>query len=564
MTDNQQNEKPCLVQTEQGFSVIYKNRSLYSKYNPASAVLRTVQSLNVLNQTLVLCYSPVLGYGLKELLQKAENGSFVLLVENDPVLYEFSKPYINQILEPFNAAHKEQKAFYCFVQNEKSLFELFTDRKIPDFSSFRRCLPVELSGGAKLNLAFYQNLTALCDDAVNRFWRNRITLVKMGRLYARNLLKNLSKVPFSSPLAAKSVNCPILVCASGPSLDFIIERIKSAAEFFYIIAVDNAFLPLLKNGIIPDAVIAVESQIANEKAFLGTAQSGIKIIGDLTSRPHILSITGGSVSFFLSEYENCRYIKRIISQELFPFPVIKPLGSVGLSAVEIALTLRASPALPVFFAGLDFSYTPNKSHCRESVFHRNKLNGHNRLNPIENSPHCFGPNSFYIEGKNGVFITEPALASYGQTFAQRYSRVQNLYDVSPVGMDTNCAKCSVEQMAEYGRLFAAENPLIPEENLKTRNSESVQNEELFEKIKCFYIEEIERLEELKQLLINGGDPGRMLALIEEREYLFLHFADGYKPVTADNTSMLKRIRSEIDFFIKDLTIALKNMTSARL
>lgn len=560
MTDNQQNEKPCLVQTEQGFSVIYKNRSLYSKYNPASAALRTVQSLNILSQTLVICYSPVLGYGLQELVQKTENSSFILLIENDPVLFEFSKPYIEEILAPYNAAQKEQKAFYCFVQNDKNLFELFANKTIPDFSNFRRCLPVELSGGAKLNQPFYQNLTALCDDAVNRFWRNRITLVKMGRLYARNLLKNLSKVPFSSPLAAKSISRPILVCASGPSIDYIIEQIKGAAEFFYIIAVDNAFLPLLKNGIIPDAVIAVESQLANEKAFLGTAQSGIKIIGDLTSRPHILSIPGGSFSFFLSEYENCRYIKRIISQELFPFPVIKPLGSVGLSAVEIALILRASPALPVFFAGLDFSYTPNKSHCKESVFHRNKLNGHNRLNPIENSPHCFGANSFYIQGKNGVFITEPALASYGQTFAQRYSKVQNLFDVSPVGMDTNCAKCSVEQMAEYGKLFAAENPQLQAENLQSRiAAKNIPDKELFDRIKRFYIEEIERLEELRQLLINGGDTNRMLTLIEEREYLFLHFADGYKPVTAGNTSMLKRIRSEIDFFIKDLTLALKNM-----
>ena len=582
MIDNKQNEKPCLVKTEQGFSVMYKNRSLYSKYKPDSAILRMIESLNILEQTLILCFSPVLGYGLEELLKKLPNNCFILLIEKDFNLYEFSLSYIEKILknnENLNNSNS-QKIFYAFVENEKTFFNLFINKQIPPFSNFKRCQTIEFSGGAKLEQDFYKNITSLCDDAISRFWKNRITLVKMGRLYARNLLKNLSKLPFSTPLIEKSINRPILVCASGPSLDLIIEKIKNCAEFFFIIAVDNAFLPLLKNGIIPDSVIAVESQLANEKAFLGTAKSGINLIADLTSRPHILSILGGQVSFFLSEYENCRYINRIINAGIFPFLKIMPLGSVGLSAVEIALNLRCNASLPIFFAGLDFCYTPNKSHCKESVFHRNKLNCHNRLNPVENSCQCFGANNFYIQGKNGIFITEPALNSYGETFKMRYSKVPNLFDISPIGMDTNCSTCTVEQMAEYGKIFAQQVPVEMQkmqttqiekiENAKgtknfqknestQKNQNAIKNYELFNKIKRYYIEEIEQLEELKQLLINGGNENRILNLIEEREYLYLHFADAYNPITIENTSMLKRIRSEIDFFLKDLKIALKNM-----
>ena len=62
--------KPCLVETRQGLSVLYENRFLYSKYNPAASIERLVETLELKNDTLVLCFSPILGYGIKKLAEK--------------------------------------------------------------------------------------------------------------------------------------------------------------------------------------------------------------------------------------------------------------------------------------------------------------------------------------------------------------------------------------------------------------------------------------------------------------------------------------------------------------
>ena len=81
--------KPCLVQTAQGFTVSYKEKLLYSKYNPSKAILQSIQKLEILPQTVILCVSPVLPYGLKELNQKLPQDSVMLACEYDSKLYDF-------------------------------------------------------------------------------------------------------------------------------------------------------------------------------------------------------------------------------------------------------------------------------------------------------------------------------------------------------------------------------------------------------------------------------------------------------------------------------------------
>ena len=89
------NQKPCFVQTSQGFSVSYNNQLLYSKYNPSKVIVQTIQNLQILPGTIFLCISPVLGYGLKELLAKLPENCLVFLIEADSALLDFAKSSIN-------------------------------------------------------------------------------------------------------------------------------------------------------------------------------------------------------------------------------------------------------------------------------------------------------------------------------------------------------------------------------------------------------------------------------------------------------------------------------------
>ncbi len=541
MENNINNEEPCLVPASgQGFSVFYHNRYLYSRYNPEAASVRTAESYTVLPQTLVLVFSPLLGYGLKELIERLPQNCSMILIEADEALFKLSNEHVQKLIKD------KPNIFNICIPSGSALFSLFAQKLLPSFANFKRCLPIELSGGAQLYRQFYHSLTALIDNAINQFWRNRITLVKLGRLYARNIFKNLGMVPFSSALKSNSVSKPIVVCGSGLSLESATAFLQRNSDDCFVIAVDNALMPLLSNGIFPDAIIAVESQLAVEKSYIGSAGTKIAMIADLTSRPHVLNMTGGDISFFISEYEQCNYLERI--KNVLGCKVIPPLGSVGLAATEIALMLRKDDNVPIFICGLDFSFKPCKTHCKESPSHRTLLNECSRLSPLLRGDAAFGINSYFFAGKDGKpCITTPSLSNYGRTFAARYGRVPNLFDISSEGMELNLERrdlSSAEEIIQNRSESAASNSSVLQKNAETGRN-----------VKQFLLDELEALEKLKFRMINGTELDEIVPALKEREYLYLHFPDGYKEPSLEK-SFLNRVRAEIDFFIKDIQFAL--------
>ena len=541
MENNINNEEPCLVPASgQGFSVFYHNRYLYSRYNPEAASVRTAESYTVLPQTLVLVFSPLLGYGLKELIERLPQNCSMILIEADEALFKLSNEHVQKLIKD------KPNIYNICIPSGSALFSLFAQKLLPSFSNFKRCLPIELSGGAQLYRQFYHSLTALIDNAINQFWRNRITLVKLGRLYARNIFKNLGMVPFSSALKSNSVSKPIVVCGSGLSLESATAFLQRNSDDCFVIAVDNALMPLLSNGIFPDAIIAVESQLAVEKSYIGSAGTKIAMIADLTSRPHVLNMTGGEISFFISEYEQCNYLERI--KNVLGCKVIPPLGSVGLAATEIALMLRKDDNVPIFICGLDFSFKPCKTHCKESPSHRTLLNECSRLSPLLRGDAAFGINSYFFAGKDGKpCITTPSLSNYGRTFAARYGRVPNLFDISSEGMELNLERrdlSSAEEIIQNRSEGAASNSSVLQKDAETGRN-----------VKQFLLDELEALEKLKFRMVNGSELDEIVPALKEREYLYLHFPDGYKEPSLEK-SFLNRVRAEIDFFIKDIQFAL--------
>ena len=84
------NEKPCLVQAKQGFSVSYKNKFLYSKYNPQSTIEKLISELQIQEDSLIIINSPILFYGIDLLKNKLPNNSVIIAIEHDKKLYDFS------------------------------------------------------------------------------------------------------------------------------------------------------------------------------------------------------------------------------------------------------------------------------------------------------------------------------------------------------------------------------------------------------------------------------------------------------------------------------------------
>ncbi len=330
-----------------GFSVEYRGRALYSRVAPREGPERTVRELEPHPDTLYVVPSPLLGYGIPALLDRIPASSAVLALEADPMLAALSRTGIPPTV----------------LDHPRFLFLPDPARAGPSIHAlgrFRRAVEVRLSGGRSLCPDAYDEALGAVDAELNRYWRNRMTMVRMGRLWARNIVRNLASLPDSGIREPAAWGGPIAVCGAGPSLDAACEWLTRERPRLRILACDTAIGPLVLRGILPDAVVCLEGQIHNLKDFLPAGFAGLPVFTDLSSHPSVLHAVRGPKILTLTRYEELGFLDRL---EALPLPLLRvqPLGSVGVLAVHLARRLTDGP---VFLAGLDFSFPPGSTHAR--------------------------------------------------------------------------------------------------------------------------------------------------------------------------------------------------------
>ena len=540
------NKKPCAVQkieTSQGFSVSYKEHILYSKYNPGKNIITLVEKLQLLPGTIILCCSPLLGYGLAELLQKLPENCLAILCEAEQTLYDFSET---------EGCLKTTDGRVLKIPPEK-LSELPIEiYNLAKCGLYKRVIRLDFSAGIQFNSDFYNKLFSACSDSLMTFWKNRITLTKFGRRYSKNLLKNLHYLAKTKPVTDffGSIDKPIIVFGAGESTQVLLDELKNQARTsdYYILCADTALQPLIKNGIRPDGVFIEEAQSVIMKAFIGTLKASDKtrIFAGLSSLPNLVHKAGvENTSFFFTEYAEGSFFNSL-KQKAFMPPANLPFGSVGLTAVYYALKFRKNEDIPVYVAGLDFSYSIGLTHTKGALAHILRLIQANRIAPPENYAAAYGLGTEKIFGKDGcAVITTPTLKSYAAMFQSYFSGRKNLFDTGKTGIDLGLPKVNIDSLVTDTHCNEGE------------VKEAEDNSNSFEKeISDFLTGERGALEELRNLLTGktGLKGNELLSEIEKlaapREYLYLHFADGCR--FSSSQSFLNRIRTEIDFFLKIL------------
>ena len=563
------NQKPCVVQkieTPQGFSVSYKNHFLYSKYNPSKNIISAIENITILPGTVILCFSPLLGYGLKELQQKLPENCLLFLCEADSALYEFSLK--EGIIESFCKTTDSEKVFFC---PPESLFDLPLNLyELSKCGNYKRVIKLEMSGGVQFNTELYNRLFSASTDSLMTFWKNRITLTRFGRRYSKNLFENLHYFADTKPITDffNSIEKPIVVFGAGESTQAFFDllpslRARSAKQSimsnFYILCADTALQPLLKHGIRPDGVFVEEAQSVIVKAFTGTAKD-IRIFAGLSSIPNLAHHAGTkNVSYFFTEYADGRFFDSLKKQSFMP-PANKPFGSVGLTAVYYALKFRKNEDIPVYVTGLDFSYSTGLTHTKGALAHIQRLIQTNRLLPPQNYTAAFGPGTEKIMSKNGrPVITTPILKNYAAMFKSFFAGEKNLFDAGESGIDLGMPRVNLDCFVtaaprnDVGSCRPDATCHCEDNSHRHCEAEGRGNPQL-KGLNEFLETERQSLEYLRDLLTGKTElrDDELLAEIrkiaEPREYLYLHFADGFKFST--NQSFLNRIRTELDFFLK--------------
>lgn len=556
LNEDSKTDAPCLIECGQGVSVLYKDRYLYSKYAPSKAINNLIENLTISDNSIVLIFSPALWLGIEWLIEKLPQTSKIVAIEFDNNLYNFSTE---------NLPQKYKNEIPFFNESTKNDFLLELQK-----GHYKKVIPIEFSAGTIFNKEKYNNFFSITQSIVDQNLKNKLTLIKFGRLYSKNIFKNLRLIPSSIPFKNlfNQITKPILVLGAGESLNQTIEKIKGKEKSFFILSVDAALNSILANNIQPDAIVAVESQIAIEKAYIGKSiNSKIPIFCDLVGRPHIPEIINGPISFFISKYASMKFLDTLSSKNILP-PTIKPLGSVGLVAMDIALKLRKNDSIKIFFSGLDFSYSVGISHAKNTMAHNNQLISTTKLKSIYNIDAAFSQGTSFVNSKdNSKMITTIALKNYSLLFTDSFKDEKNIFDIGLKGIDLGFKKVF---LSEQFFLEAEEN-----QNNKNNFSELLFSNKPEQKNKVllkeiiyeFLSKELNQLFVLKDILSNGEKSSyrdnnislleQIQNIIQEREYLFIHFPDAYGKTNIQ--SFLNRIKIETDFFIKEISIAKKSL-----
>ena len=559
MTKSINSASPLIIQTEVGQTVFYKERFLYSKHNPLRQIEKTISLLKKTEKTLFIFASPVLGFCASSFIEELPASSFLLFLECDELL---GKVFEEHFFNNFRADIKQKNrvGYICEANLDNIL------RYVEKFTqfNFRRVDMVRCSAGCSLYESFYSNALHSIEEAVATFWKNRITLIEMGRLYTRNIFKWLHHLVEDSKkketkrfklLKKNSIEKPIIMCAAGPSLAESCQFILKNREKFFVLVVDVALPTVLDAKIIPDAIVLLEGQYWVEQAFFCASGAKIDLFASITSTPRIYNILQGDVFLYAIEFAKFSFLERL-RQYVPSLPFFIPLGSVGLQALQIA-TYIAKEGQPIFHTGLDFSYSEGFTHAISSMQYQNALIENGRLHALYNATSIFPPNAIKIEGKKGKTVwTSQILLSYANIYRKYFFHMCDIFDVGSTGLNLRSEILNVQDLCLKD---AGEN----EESFcqtECKNISNVNTHLNIQNILRMLQDEVEQLKELKDMLIGElpFEACKVLSILKTADYLYLHFADfSYLTDKAMlSISFLKRVRIEVEYFLKLINLCI--------
>jgi hypothetical protein len=531
-----------------GFSVSYRGKTLLSRVDPVAQCERLASGIPVKDRTLYLCPSPLYGYGLSILLDKLEPNSAVLCVEADETLFTLSeKNFPRYAASPASSNGRNLKPL-ALARAKDPLEICAFCRETWGKRVFRRVEVIRLTGGWQLSPQLYRDIETALGKEIAIEWGNAMTLIRLGRLYTRNLIRNLALLGESESLAALDYSSqPVLVLGAGPSLDSVLEEagvLAGGDRRFRIVCVDTCLPALLERGIQPDLVVILESQHWNLADFRGACGRKIDAAVDLSALPASARVLAGKRYFFATPWTELALFARLEAEGLLPktFP---PMGSVGLSAVAVALAATGGPVLT---AGIDFSYTLDAYHGRSTPGRRSLEARQNRFRTLINAAASLREGSFRALSKTGKQVrSDPAMRNYRDIFEAEFGGNPRLFDISGSGLPLGIKTVS-----------AAEAFTILNGGVETASARKkpppIPADPLREKLQAFMRCEMGVLEELRETLSGGVPPeaARLEELLDYCDYLWAHFPDcagaTNRPHSTD-LSFLKRVRTEIDPFL---------------
>jgi hypothetical protein len=201
------------------------------------------------------------------------------------------------------------------------------------------------------------------------------TAAAVGRRWLANCLNNFLGIErVLSPNPPPSGR-PILIAASGPSLQAALPALAGLRERVALWALPSAAECLLAHGLVPDLVVLTDPGWYALAHLFPLRSAGTILAMPLSAAPGAWAL-GGGVQLLAQE---APYEQALLAAASYPAPIVPPQGTVAATAMELAL--RRTPR-EVIFAGLDLCFQDVLGHARPNLFERELGAGSDRLQPL--------------------------------------------------------------------------------------------------------------------------------------------------------------------------------------
>lgn len=215
------------------------------------------------------------------------------------------------------------------------------------------------------NPQWYGELRDAVEETARRRQVNAQTLDRFGRLWVRNLSVNAAILPGALSLATWKdafKGIPALILAGGPSLETILEKLPALMERYLIIAVDTAVSAVLRSGISPDIIAAVDPQYWNtrhlDRCARGTENA--LILAESATHPTVFRSLKGRPWLTRTRFPLGTVLEDAAGIE----GELKAGGSVATAAWDLARHLGCST---LTIAGLDLGFPDGITHYSGSL-----------------------------------------------------------------------------------------------------------------------------------------------------------------------------------------------------
>jgi hypothetical protein len=363
---------------------------IHSSYDPIKEANCWANNIDLKQDSVVIVYGLGLGYHVEQLLKRMGDANRLLIVEPSAsiFLHAVEMNWVRQLLE-------DKRVFISVADDQKGI-TFFLSQYIA-YDKMEHCIFVDFGPYSRIFSRNYKDFTDAIRDVINAKVVNRNTLLHFAAQWQDNFFANLPYALQSIPVSQlmhKFSDRPMVIVSAGPSLNKNMHLLKEIRDKALILCVGTALKALLKNDIMPHAVISVDGGYPNYVHFKDIA-CDVPLIYSLTLHPGIIK-----------EWEGPRLIMGIFDpmslwlQEKLGMPIGMVMS--GPSVANVAFSLAATmKANPIILIGQDLAYANDgRTHAEGTTYEKDRVQ-------IDDKKYK------YVEGIDGHLVpTSPSFLSF--------------------------------------------------------------------------------------------------------------------------------------------------------